>query len=883
MTSSHEPKAIRREDYRPSDYRIDTVDLEFDLDPQTTRVKARLALHATYDVESGPRPLILDGDELELVSLTLDGKKLTKGEYTLDDKNLTISAPPRSFTLEIETAIHPAANTKLSGLYVSSNVFCTQCEAEGFRRITYFLDRPDVMATYRTTIRAARAAYPVLLSNGNLAEQGELKDGRHFAVWHDPFPKPSYLFALVAGDLAKNEDSFVTRSGRKVALRIFVEHGKEARTAYAMDALKRSMRWDEERFGLEYDLDLFNIVAVSDFNMGAMENKSLNVFNDKYILADSQTATDTDYAGIETVVAHEYFHNWTGDRITCRDWFQLSLKEGLTVFRDQEFSSDMRSRPVKRIRDVRTLRARQFPEDAGPLAHNVRPDSYIEINNFYTPTVYEKGSEVIRMMHTILGEAGFQKGMALYVKRHDGEAATCDDFVAAMADATATDLKQFKLWYSQAGTPEVEVAGRYDAQSGAYDLDVKQTVPPTPGQSDKQPMHIPLALGLLDAQGRAIKLRLDGEEAQAASPSRVLALTKKQQKFRFVGVPEPRALSFNRDFAAPINIKAGQSGAELAFLMAHDTDPFARWEAGQQYATDLLLRGGAAIQRGEAMQIDPAFIDAIGQILRDDKLEKAFAAEAIALPGEDFIAERMAIIDVEAIHTARETLKRKIAETLQADLQRVYAANRSTGAYSPDAEPAGRRAFKNAALSYLSSLAQQAITGQIIDQYRKADNMTDRMASLRLLVDIAGPERQEALADFYKRFEKDVLVLDKWFALQAVSSLPDTLARVKALWQHPAFSVQKPNKVRALLYSFTADNPLRYHAADGSGYEFHADRIIELDPINPQVAARLLAPLGRWKRFDAARQAKMKAGIQRMLAAPKLSRDVYEIASKSLA
>jgi aminopeptidase N len=882
--SPHAPTAIRREDYKPSDYRIDTVDLEFDLAPETTRVKATLTLHATYDAATGARPLVLDGDEVELVALKLDGTALDKSAYTLDDKHLTIARPPRDFTLEIETAIHPAANTKLSGLYVSSNVFCTQCEAEGFRRITFFLDRPDVMATYRTTIRAARQAYPVLLSNGNLVEDGDLKDGRHFAVWHDPFPKPSYLFALVAGDLAKNEDSFVTRSGRKVALRIFVEHGKEARTAYAMDALKRSMRWDEERFGLEYDLDLFNIVAVSDFNMGAMENKSLNVFNDKYILADPDTATDADYAGIETVVAHEYFHNWTGDRITCRDWFQLSLKEGLTVFRDQEFSSDMRSRPVKRIRDVRSLRARQFPEDAGPLAHNVRPDSYIEINNFYTSTVYEKGSEVIRMMHTILGEAGFQKGMQLYVKRHDGEAATCDDFVAAMADATGTDLSQFKLWYSQAGTPELRVKGSYDAKSGAYDLDVTQTCPPTPGQPDKKPMHIPLSLGLLDAQGRAIKLRLDGEAPSAAADSRILPLTQKQQRFRFVGVPEPRALSFNRDFAAPVNVKSDQSGDELAFLMAHDPDPFARWEAGQQYATDLLLRGVAALQRGAKMEIDPAFIEAIGLILRDDKLEPAFAADAIALPSEDYIAERLSPIDVDAIHTARETLKHKIAGTLQAEFERVYAANRTPGKFSPDADQAGQRALKNAALAYLAALAPApGIAARIHDQYKAADNMTDRMAALRLLVDIAGPERQAALDDFYMRFENDVLVLDKWLALQAVSSLPDTLARVQALWQHKAFSVHKPNKVRALLYSFTADNPLRYHAADGAGYAFHADKIIELDPINPQIAARLLAPLGRWRRVDTARQEKMKAALTRVSNAPKLSRDVFEIASKSLA
>jgi aminopeptidase N len=875
-----QPKAIRLADYRPPDYRIETVDLDFDLG-ETTRVKARLKLRAAEG--GGGRPLVLDGDELKLISIVLDGKPLAPADYALDEKNLTIARPPAAFTLDIETEIRPAANTKLSGLYVSSNVFCTQCEAEGFRRITYFLDRPDVMAVYRTTIRAGRKACPVLLSNGNLVEQGDLGGGRHYAVWHDPFPKPSYLFALVAGDLACREDEFTTRSGRKVKLRIFVEHGNVPRTEYAMDVLKRSMRWDEERFGLEYDLDLFNIVAVSDFNMGAMENKSLNIFNDKYILADPETATDGDYAGIETVVAHEYFHNWTGDRITCRDWFQLSLKEGLTVFRDQEFSSDMRSRPVERIGVVRGLRAGQFPEDAGPLAHPVRPDSYIEINNFYTATVYQKGSEVIRMMHTLLGEEGFQKGMRLYVERHDGEAATCDQFVAAMADANGADLGQFKLWYSQAGTPELAIEGRYDARAGAYELAVAQRVPPTPGQPEKKPMHIPLAVGLIDAQGRGIPLSLEGE-AGAAGTTRVLPVKAPTQTFRFVNLPEPKALSVNRSFSAPINVKLAQGGAERAFLMAHDEDAFARWEAGQQYATDLLLAQVAARARGEAMRFDPAFVDAVGEILRDGKLEKAFAAEAVALPSALYLAERMSTIDVEGIHAAREALRRLIATTLKADLLRVYEGNRDTGAYSPDAASAGRRALKNAALAYLAALADSdpEERRRVAAQYRRADNMTDRMAALRLLVDLEGPERQEGLDDFYARFKEDALVLDKWLALQALSALPDTLARITALLKHPAFSLKKPNKVRALVATFASSNPLRYHAADGAGYAFHADRIIELDPINPQVAARILAPLGRWQRMDQGRQARMKRELQRILAAPKLSRDVYEIASKSL-
>jgi aminopeptidase N len=877
------PEPVRREGYRPPDYLIETIDLDFDLGTEATRVMARLSVRAARAPATVRPPLVLDGESLELIGLALDGQPLGDGEYVRDERSLTIPDPPAAFVLDIETRIDPAANTRLSGLYLSGGVFCTQCEAEGFRRITYFPDRPDVMATWRTTIRADRAVCPVLLSNGNLVEEGMLDGGRHYAVWDDPFPKPSYLFAMVAGDLACREDSFATRSGRDVRLRIFVEHGKEPRTTHAMESLKQAMRWDEQRFGLEYDLDLFNIVAVGDFNMGAMENKSLNVFNDRYILADPETATDDDYAGIETVVAHEYFHNWTGNRITCRDWFQLSLKEGLTVFRDQEFSSDLHSRPVVRIQNVRGLRARQFPEDAGPLAHPVRPDSYIEINNFYTATVYQKGAEVIRMMHAILGEDGFMRGMKLYIERHDGQAVTCDDFLAAMADANGADLRQFSLWYAQAGTPEIEATGKYDPQNGTYELTVAQRCPPTPGQPEKAPMHIPLAVGLLDAQGRDIPLRLDGEPPQDAVAGRVLPVREHRQTFRFVGVPEPRALSLNRGFSAPVIVNAPQSGAELAFLMAHDADPFSRWEAGQRYATDMLLRRITSIRRHEEETFDPAFIEAIGDMLRDETMEPAFVAEVLALPGEGYLAERMETVDVEAIHTAREQLRREIAATLKGELERVYEANLDRGPYSPDAAAAGRRALKNAALSCLAALpTEKAVVRRLADQYRNADNMTDRMAALRLLADIDVPERQEALDAFRARYENEPLVLDKWLTLQAISALPDTLRRVTALLRHPAFSLRNPNKVRALIGGFTAANPLRYHAADGSGYAFHADRIVELDPVNAQVAARLLAPLGQWRRFDEARQEKMKAALARILAVPDLSRDVYEIASKSL-
>ncbi|HMA14905.1 MAG TPA: aminopeptidase N, partial [Kiloniellaceae bacterium] len=611
-----------------------------------------------------------------------------------------------------------------------------------------------------------------------------------------------------------------------------------------------------------------------------MENKSLNVFNDKYILADPESATDDDYAGIERVVAHEYFHNWTGNRITCRDWFQLSLKEGLTVFRDQEFCSDMRSRPVQRIQDVRGLRARQFPEDAGPLAHPVRPDSYIAIDNFYTPTVYEKGAEVIRMLHSLLGEEGFQRGMRLYVERHDGQAVTCDDFAAAMADANGVDLSQFKLWYAQAGTPALEIEGQYDAKAGAYEVTVAQHCPPTPGQPDKQPMHIPLAIGALDAQGRDIPLRLEGEAATAAESGRVLPVTATRQRFRFVNLPEPRALSVNRGFSAPVRSRVARGAGELAFLMAHDSDPFARWEAGQEYATTLMLEQARAVRQSP----DEGYVAAIGEILRDETLDKAFVAEAISLPSEAFVAEQMTPVDVEAIHRAREGLRRAVATAWRSDLERLYEENRSDAAYSPDAAAAGRRALKNTALAYLAALApaDDGVLARIAGQYHGSDNMTDRMAALRLLVDIPGVERRGALDDFLARFRDDALVLDKWLALQAVSCLPDTLAQVKELLRHPVFSLQKPNKVRALVGTFTAGNLLRYHAADGAGYAFHADIVMQVDGINPTLAARLLTPLGRWQRFDEGRQAKMKAALASILAKPGLSSDVYEIASKSL-
>ena len=649
----------------------------------------------------------------------------------------------------------------------------------GFRRITYFLDRPDVMARYRVTILGDKKKQPVLLSNGNLVESRDLPNGRHLAVWDDPFPKPAYLFALVAGDLAKVEDTFTTMSGRKVALRIYVEHGNEKRCDYAMDVAKRSMKWDEERFGREYDLDLFNIVAVSDFNMGAMENKSLNVFNARYILADPNVATDADYAGIETVVSHEYFHNWTGNRITCRDWFQLSLKEGLTVFRDQEFSSDQRSRPVKRISDVRGLRAGQFPEDAGPLAHPVRPAAYIQINNFYTATVYSKGAEVIRMMQTLLGRDGFRKGMDLYFERHDGQAVTCDDFAQAMQDATGVDLTQFRLWYSQAGTPQVGVEGKYDAKTKSYEVTLTQTVPDTPGQKNKQPMHIPLAVGLLDRQGA--ELPLEGKAG-----TRVLHLKKARETFRIANVPEEPVLSVNRGFSAPIKVDVHYADRDRAFLMGSDPDPFARWEAGQQYGTKALLGMIEALQKGGSAKPDAALIEAIGKTLRDERLERAFVAMAILLPPEGYLAEQMQVVDVDAIATARDTMRRAIAQTLKSDLLAVYHRNRTNEPFSPDAEQAGRRALKNTALGYLGVLETPDTLELVTEQFRTSDNMTDTIAALGVLNDLDVKARSEALDAFYARFKDDALVVEKWLSLQAMSRLPNTLDTVRTLLAHPA-------------------------------------------------------------------------------------------------
>jgi len=877
---SEQPQEIRREDYKEPDFIVEKVELVFDLDRDVTNVKSRLFMAANPVRGTGKGDeVFLHGEDMKLRSVTLNETRLASSDFTVDQEGLRFKAPGQNFIAELETQISPANNTRLEGLYVSQSAFCTQCEAEGFRRITYFPDRPDVMATYKVTINANKESCPVLLSNGNLIDSGDLDGGRHFAVWEDPFPKPSYLFALVAGDLACVEDSFKTMSGRDVALRIFVEHGNEDRCDYAMDSLKRSMKWDEEVYGLEYDLDLFNIVAVSDFNMGAMENKSLNVFNAKFVLARPDTATDGDYERIESIVAHEYFHNWSGNRVTCRDWFQLSLKEGLTVFRDQEFSADQRSRPVQRIKDVNALRAAQFPEDAGPLAHPVRPDSYMEINNFYTATVYEKGAELIRMMHTLLGPDGYRKGIDLYFDRHDGQAVTCDDFAKAMEDANGIDFTQLKLWYSQAGTPKLSWQGDYDADAKQYRLTISQKTDPTPGQPDKQPLHMPISIGLLGA---------DGSDLVA----KTVELSEASQEFVFDGVTEAPVLSFNRGFSAPVNITTDQPDDELVFLMGNDSDAFNRWEAGQKYATRLMLSAMAAYEANggdveaafadEQARVD-AFIAAMRATLVNDDLDKAFRADALVLPGEAFLSEQRKPANPEAIYQVRTALRKRIGQALSDDFANTYHQNASNAAFTPDATSAGQRALRATALAYLVASGADEFADVAVAQYGTADNMTDQMAALSVLNNLDHPGRETALADFEERFANDGVVLDKWFSLQAMSSRDDTLARIKDLMSHPAFTMRNPNKVRALIGAFAMGNPRHFHAKDGSGYEFYADRLIELDDINPQVAARLCAPLGKWAKYDADRADKMKAALNRILAKPELSRDLYEIASKSAA
>lgn len=871
---------IRLQDYRPPDWLVDRVLLDVALHPTSAKVKATLSLRP--NPASAAAPLVLDGDGLHLVSLKLDGTAMPDGNFVATPDSLTIRQPPnRPFTLEVETIVDPSANTQLSGLYRSSGTYCTQCEAEGFRRITYFPDRPDVMAVYTTRIEAAKAEAPVLLANGNLIETGDAPGGRHFAVWHDPYPKPSYLFALVGGDLAFVEDNFLTMSGRNVTLRIYVEHGKEDRCGYAMDSLKRAMRWDEQAFGREYDLDIFMIVAVSDFNMGAMENKGLNVFNDKYVLASPETATDADYAHIEAVIAHEYFHNWTGNRITCRDWFQLCLKEGLTVFRDQEFSADMRSRAVKRIADVRALRAAQFVEDAGPLAHPVRPETYREINNFYTATVYEKGAELVRMVQTLIGKEKFRAGMDLYFARHDGDAATVEQFIQCFADASGRDMTQFMRWYNQAGTPAVTAGGRFDPARKTFILECSQVIPATPGQASKAPMVIPLSIGLVEKDGRDLALRIaDGRPLEG----RPIVLAEQTARFEFVGIEERPVLSINRGFSAPINLQTDLATDDLVFLAANDSDPFNRWQALQTISMRLLLDNVAAARAGRPLRQDEGLAKALAAVLEDRTLEPAFVALALILPSEGDVAREIGKdIDPDAVFQARTALRADLGQRLGAALGAAYERMTGKDRYSPDAGSAGRRAFRNVALDLLTANGTPASIARAAEQYRGADNMTDRMAALSTLSLHDVPQRASALADFYDRYAGDALVVDKWFSLQAMIPHRDTLTQVRALTNHPAFSLANPNRVRSLIGAFAQGNTTQFNRSDGAGYDFIADTVLSLDQKNPQVSARLATAFRNWRTMEHARQAKAEGALRRIRAASPLSRDLSDIVDRALA
>ncbi len=885
--------AIHRQDYAPPAFLVDTIDIGFDLDPAETRVAARTVLR--HNPKSESTDLILHGEELELVALRMNGKALTQRQYRREAGRLVIPNAPARVTLEIETLIHPQENTSLMGLYVSNGNFFTQCEAEGFRKITYFPDRPDVMAKYRVMLRADKEQFPVLLSNGNLIEEGDIGDGRHYALWEDPFRKPSYLFALVAGKLVCEEQNLRLKSGREALLQVWVEDGNLDKTSHATESLIKSIRWDEERFGLELDLDRFMIVAVGDFNMGAMENKGLNIFNTKYVLANPRIATDADYAGIESVVAHEYFHNWTGNRVTCRDWFQLSLKEGLTVFRDQEFSADMMGsdsgRAVKRIEDVRVLRAAQFPEDGGPMSHPVRPESYVEINNFYTLTIYEKGAEVVRMYQTLLGRDAFRKGMDLYFARHDGQAVTCDDFRAAMADAGQRDLSQFERWYSQAGTPRVKVSASYDADEGTCTLTMEQFCPPTPGQAVKEPMHIPIAVGLLDSHGNDLPLTLastiafDEVEVHPAPTTLVLEMTETRQSFTFSGIESQPVPSLLRNFSAPVVLEYDYSDNELAFLLAHDSDPFNRWEAGQRLATRRLLAlassGVSADFTYPATAQDKLIADALRKLLRDSTLDPAFRDLALTLPSEATLSEEIDLIDPQAIHRARRALRRYLAHHLKDDLLAIYHQHQVGGTYRPDPEQSGRRALRNTALAYLAELHEDLPQQLIREQLDTAGNMTDRISALAAMVHNVVPGADAALQAFYEDFDDEALVIDKWFSLQA-SSPTMTVAGVRKLMRHPAFKLKNPNRARSLLFAFCNSNPAQFHAADGSGHAFWAEQVVALDAINPQVAARLARALDRWRKYTPVLQASMKAALEKVSASTSLSNDVAEVIGKAL-
>lgn len=883
---TEQPKVIYLKDYQAPEYLIDETNLTFELYEDHTLVHAQLVMRRNPERGDGLPPLVLDGQQLELLSVSLDDRALQSGDYQLDENHLTLQPTAKTFTVDSTVRIHPESNTALEGLYKSGKMFCTQCEAEGFRKITYYLDRPDVMSSFTTTVSAEQHKYPVLLSNGNPVASGSEEGGRHWATWQDPFKKPAYLFALVAGDLWAVEDSFTTMSEREVALRIYVEPENIDKVQHAMDSLKNSMRWDEKVYGREYDLDIFMIVAVNDFNMGAMENKGLNIFNSSCVLAKAETATDAAHQRVEGVVAHEYFHNWSGNRVTCRDWFQLSLKEGFTVFRDSEFSADMNSRTVKRVEDVAFLRTNQFAEDAGPMAHPVRPDSFIEISNFYTLTVYEKGSEVVRMIHTLLGADGFRKGTDLYFERHDGQAVTCDDFIKAMEDANGVDLTQFKRWYSQSGTPRLAVEERYDAAAQSYTLTFRQSCPPTPGQTEKQPFVIPVQMGLIDRLGNALPLRLAGED-KAHGSDRVLTVDQAEQSFTFVGLAEKPLPSLLRGFSAPVKLSFPYDRDQLMFLMQHDEDGFNRWEAGQQLSVQVLQELIGQHQRGEQLVLDERLINAFRTLLQDTGLDQAMVAEMLSLPSEAYLTEISDVADVDAIHAARDFARQQIDAALHEQLWARYQANRTQSretAYVAEASHIARRSLQNIALSYLMLSGKPEVLAACQEQYKDCDNMTERLTALAVLVNsVFDTEKAEALAMFADYFKDDPLVMDQWFSVQAGCTLPGGLERVQALMAHPAFTLKNPNKIRALIGAFANQNLVNFHRADGAGYRFLADQVITLNALNPQIASRLLVPLTRWRKYAPERQALMRAELERILASGELSSDVFEVVSKSLA
>ena len=878
------PQTIYLKDYTVPDFLISHVDLNFNLTEDSTRVISRLTLTRNPASQTGDAPLVLLGENLTLIRVIIhDDEELTEADYQLTPESLTIHTVPqhREFILTIENSINPKANTALEGLYLSNGMLCTQCEAEGFRKITYFLDRPDVMSQFTTTLVGDKTQYPVLLSNGNKIASGDLDNNQHWVTWEDPFNKPCYLFALVAGQLDCIEDHFITKSGRSISLQIFIEPHDLDKCDHAMQSLKNAMKWDEEVYGLEYDLDLYMIVAVGHFNMGAMENKGLNVFNTKFVLARPDTATDFDYEHIEGVIGHEYFHNWTGNRVTCRDWFQLSLKEGFTVFRDQEFTGDRTSKAVKRIEDVINLRTRQFAEDAGPMAHPIRPDTYIEINNFYTLTVYEKGAEVVRMIYTLLGAAGFRKGCDLYFARHDGQAVTCNDFVNAMEAANDVDLSQFRRWYEQAGTPVLTVQQAYDAAAQALTLTIKQYCPPTPGQDVKEPLHIPVTVGLINKAGETLNCQLNS--AVTASDQVILQLTEAEQSFVFENLTEQPIVSILRGFSAPVKLVMERSLEELAFLLSYDPDTFNRWEAGQQLAGQIITGLISDVQAGRELHINPIIVNAFKQVLAQPWDDLSYFSLLLTLPSETYLAEQMTVIDVDAIHTAREFVLVSLAEQLQTQFKALYLENHREESGQFDAGAIGRRRIKNVCLAYLGRLEQADIQQWAEQQFTAAKNMTDQIAALAVIVNSAHPAKATCLDSFYQQWQNEALVIDKWFSLQASSSNPDTFSVVQSLLQHPAFDLRNPNRVRSLIGAFSQANPLHFHAANGQGYQFLGDHIIALNTLNPQVASRMLNALTSWRRYDADRQALMKTQLERIIATDAVSKDVYEVASKSLA